>query len=106
MAGPVVSDEAVADQRRDEVGVACRERVIDGALDGVVRLVPRGGSPVEDSHPLRLADREFPLKEVAQERVVAVRPPVVVHQQGRPCKVTQDIGRPWSISHEIAKRRG
>ncbi len=66
------SNEAVADQGRDKVGVARCERVVDGALDGVVRLVPRGSSPVEDRHLLRLADREFTLKEVAQEGVVAV----------------------------------
>ena len=106
VAGPVKLDEAVADQRGDEVGVACREGVIDGALDGVVRLVPRRGSPVEGGHPLRLADRELPLEEVAQERVVAVRPAVVVHQQGRACELPQDIGRPVSIRHDIAQRRG
>ena len=72
MAGPVQRDEAIADERGDEVEVARRERVIDGALDGVVRLVPRRGSPVEGGHPLRLADRELTLEEVAQERVVAV----------------------------------
>ena len=72
MAGPVILDEAVADQRGDEIRVACGKGVIDGALDGVVRLVPLRGSPVEGGHPLGFADCEFSLKEVAQERVVAV----------------------------------
>ena len=78
-----IGDEAVADQRGDEVEVARGERVIDGALDGVVRLVPGGGSPMEGGHQLGLADRELAPEEVAQERVVAIRPAVVVHQQGR-----------------------
>ena len=72
MAGPVKLDEAVADQRGGEVRVACREGVIDGAIDGVIRLVPRRGSPMEGGHQVGLADRELPLEEVAQERVVAV----------------------------------
>ncbi len=59
VAGPVESDEAVADQRGDEVGVACREGVVDGALDGVVRryhaaarrwrVVTRSGSRIASS---------------------------------------------------------
>ena len=106
VAGPVIVDEAVADQRGDEVGVVRREGVVDGALDGVARLIPRGSSPVQGRHPIRLADRELTLEEVAEERVVAVRPPVVVHKQGRSCKLPQDIGRPLTICHDIAQRRG
>ena len=106
VAGPVILAEAIADQRGGEIEVACRKGVIDGALDGVVRLVPLGGSPVEGGHQLGLADRELSLEEVPQERVVAVRPAVLVHQQGRACKLTQDIGRPCPIRHDIAERRG
>ena len=83
MAGPVKLTEAVADQRGDEVRVLCREGVIDGVLDGVVRLVPSGSTPVECGQHLRFADREFPLEEVTKEGVVAVRPAVFVDQQGR-----------------------
>ena len=72
-------DEAIAYQRRDEVGVPCREGVIDCAVDGVVRAVPRRGSPVEGGHQVRLADGEFPLEEIAQERVVAICAAVVIH---------------------------
>ena len=68
--------------------------------------VPGGGTPVEGGHLVRLADRELPLEEVAQERVVAVRPAVFVHQQGRACELPQDIGRPVLIRHDIAQRRG
>ena len=67
-----MTNEAVADERGDEVGVARRERVVDGALEGVVRLVPRRGSPVVGGHQFRLADHELTLEEVAQESVVAV----------------------------------
>ena len=61
---------------------------------------------MEGGHLIRLADRELTLEEVAQERVIAVRPAVVVHQQGRACKVPQDIGRALLIRHDIAQRRG
>ncbi len=58
------------------------------------------------ANDLRFADREFPLEEVAQEGVVAVRPAVVVDQQRRACKLPQDFGRPVPIRHDIAQRRG
>ena len=45
MPGPVVLDEALADQRGNEVGVACCECVVDGALDRLIPLVPRSGTP-------------------------------------------------------------
>ncbi len=106
MAGPVELYEAVADQRGHQVRVASGEGVVDGPLEGMVRLVPARGSTVEGRHPLRLADRELALEEVAQQRVVSVRPAVVVHEQRRACQVTQDIGRPVLIRHDIAQRRG
>ena len=49
-AGPVIQAKAVADERGGELEITRCERVIDGGLDGVVRLVPGGRSPVEGGH--------------------------------------------------------
>ena len=105
-AGPVEQLPAVAHERGGEVEIARGERVIDGRLVCVVRLVPGRGSPMEGGHRLGLAGRELAPEEVAQERVVAIRPAVVVHQQGRLCKLPQDRGRSPSLDDGIAERRG
>ena len=97
---------AVAHERGGEVEIARGERVIDGRLVCEVRLIPGRGSPMEGRHRLGLAGRELALEEVAQECVIAIRPAVVVHQEGRLCKLPQDRGRSPSLDDGIAERRG
>ena len=88
----MIQAKAIADERRGELEIARREGVIDGGLEGVVRLVPGGRSPVQRGHALWLANRELTSEELPQERVVAIRSAVIVDQQGRLCKPLQGIG--------------
>ena len=106
MAGPVILDEAVADQRGDEVGVARREGVIDGALDGVVRLIPRRGSAMEGRPPARA---RAPRARAAGSRAGACgsgmtrrsRPSAASSVQGR-CRTSVDPCRSATASHSGA----
>ncbi len=96
---------ALAHERGGEVEIARRERVIDGGLDRVVCPVPGSGAQMEGRQLVGLAGRELALQEVAQQRMVAIRPAVVVDQQGRACQLPQDHGRTTSIHDRVAERR-
>ena len=105
-AGPVIAEHPPADGGGDEVEVASGERMLNREVEGAGLRVPDRGPPMQPGNPPGLARRELALEEVAQEGVVAIRPPVLVHEEGRTGEPRQELGRPVPLRHEVAERSG
>ncbi len=102
--GPVVATEAGAHQGGGMVEVVGREGVGDRQVEVPRVLVPSGRSIVQHRGSPRLTRLELVLQELPQQRVIAVRPAVLVDQDGRAREVGEQLARPGLARDRIADR--
>ena len=83
----MVATEAGADQDGGMVEIAGREGMTDRRVKVAGLLVPSRRSTVQLRGRSRLTRLELVLQELPQQRVIAVRPAVLVDQDGGPRQV-------------------
>ena len=87
--GPVVSDEARAQEPSRLVQVTRVEGVPDRAIEVTCRLVPGRSALVQAGHQLRFAFRQLRLQELAKDRVIPVPAAILVDQDRRVSQVAE-----------------
>ena len=104
--GPVVGDDAAAGDRGDQGRVAGAGRMVDRQVECPALGVPGRGLPVQGLLPAGFTGHELAREEVTEQGMVAVRAPVLVHEEGGLCEPVQELRRVLPICQVVAERPG